>query len=347
MLSLILRLLVARGGRILVDGRPIENIAETSLRALITGVPQTPLLLSGTVADNLRLADPDATDEELRRALARAALGDWLSARPRGLDTPVGIGGGQLSVGERQRVAIARAFLRRAPILVLDEATSALDPHAESEINRQILAESRRRTIVSVTHRLSSVTAFDRIFVFDRGRLVDEGCHDQLLSRAGVYQLLWEKQHGFEVDDEHATVSVTPARLRAVPFLAAAGEQTLERFADAFVYERFSEGAAICAQGEPGDKFYILMRGTVDVELADQTGQTRLLGRLMDGDYFGEIALLEDRPRTATIRARTHCQCLALPRRSFIMGLRDDPALAASIGKAIHDRLEEQRESAR
>ncbi len=191
-----------------------------------------------------------------------------------------------------------------------------------------------------MTHRLSSVTAFDRIFVFDRGGLVDEGCHDQLLSRAGVYQMLWEKQHGFEVDDEHTFVSVTPARLRAVPFLAAAGEQTLERFADAFVFERFADGATICVQGEPGDKFYILMRGTVDVELEDQTGHTRVLGRLVDGDYFGEIALLEDRPRTATIRARSHCQCLALPRKSFIQGLGGDPVLAASIRNAIRDRLE-------
>ena len=342
MLSLLLRLNAPTAGRICFDDCPLENITEASLRALMSSVPQMPILLGGTIRDNLRLARMVATEEDMVRAMRMAAIDEDVAALPGGLDTPVGTGGGQLSGGQRQRIAIARAMLRDGPILVLDEATSALDPDAEFEINRAMLAEAGRRTVISVTHRLSSVTEFDRIFVFEGGRLLESGSHDELLRRNGLYRRLWDKQHGFEIDTADAIASVSAQRLRSIPFFANVGEGTLERFADVFVVERFREDSCVFRQGDAGDKFYILIRGAIEVWVTDLAGRQIILTVLTDGDFFGEIALVEDRPRTATVRARTDCWCLALPRKSFLAELRKDPVLAGVVQQAIRSRLDEQ-----
>ena len=342
MLSLILRLRLPGSGRILIDDTPNENITESSLRNLMATVPQTPVLLSGSIRQNLLLAAPSASEADLHRALQAAAIDAAVSGLPEGLDTSVGSAGGQLSGGERQRVAIARALLRNSPILVLDEATSALDPASESQINRAILAEAGRRTIVAVTHRLSSVVQFDRIVVFEDGRVVESGNHGDLLANGGLYQKLWEKQHGFEIAADDAMASVSPERLRAIPFLSTADQDTLEQFANTLVFERFHEGSYICRQRDRGDKFYILMRGTIEILATDRNGSTRLLRTLTDGDFFGEIALVENRPRTASVRARTECWCLALPRKSFLLQLAKDQALADVIRNGIRSRLKEQ-----
>jgi ATP-binding cassette subfamily B protein len=207
-MSLLLRLNVPDTGRITIDGRPLEEIREASLRALMTCVPQIPILLSGSIGDNLLLANPAATTAELLQALHRAALEPGAPVFPRGIDTEVGLGGDRLSPGQRQRIAMARAFLRDAAILVLDEATSALDPDSGSAIDRQILEESGRRTVVSVTHRLASVTDFDHIFVLENGRLMEDGTHQELLEKAGVYRRLWDKQQGLEIDFQDASASL-------------------------------------------------------------------------------------------------------------------------------------------
>jgi ATP-binding cassette subfamily B protein len=342
MLALLLRLHAPTRGRIFFDDRPLESITEPSLRTLLSMVPQMPVLLDGTIRDNLRLGKADAADDELVRAMRTAAIDAFVSALPNGLETPVGSGGGQLSGGQRQRIAIARALLRDAPVLVLDEATSALDPDAEFEINRAMLEEAGRRTIVSVTHRLSSVVKADSIFVFDSGRLVESGNHDTLLLQNGLYRRLWDKQQGFEIHTGDAVASVSAERLRSIPFFTAVDQATLERFADAFVVERFREDNCVFRQGDAGDKFYILIRGSIEIRLAGQDGKDRVLTVLTDGDFFGEIALVEDRPRTATVRARTDCWCLALPRKSFLTELRKSPVLAGMVREAIRVRLNEQ-----
>ncbi len=189
--KLVQRLYDVDGGRILIDGQDISHIAQASLRASIALVPQDPALFHRSLAENISYARPDATMEEIIEAAKRARAHDFIARLPQGYDTLVGERGVKLSGGERQRVAIARAFLADAQILVLDEATSSLDSITEAEIQAAIEELMRGRTAILIAHRLSTVRHADRILVFDSGRIVEEGRHDELITREnGRYRAL-------------------------------------------------------------------------------------------------------------------------------------------------------------
>lgn len=193
LVELLLRFRDPDEGRVRIGGPDVTQMSEADLRAAVTLVPQRPELFYGTIADNLRLARPDATDEELWAVLDRAALGDWVRSLDRGLDTGVGELGEAMSGGERQRLTIARALLRDPQVLILDEATSELDEDAERRL-LDVLAEERgRRTVIVVAHRLETITGADLILVLDRGRLVERGTHAELLANGGVYASLWRR----------------------------------------------------------------------------------------------------------------------------------------------------------
>lgn len=193
-LALLTRLYEPQRGHILFDSTSLASAQEASLREVITGVPQAPILFQGSIRENLAIARPAASDVEIEAAARAAAIHDLISDLPDGYATQVGEAGGALSGGQQQRIAIARAFLRDAPILALDEATSALDSVSEAQVNRSIAALAGRRTVFVVTHRLASIAEFDRIFVFDKGRLVQSGRHADLLAANGLYATLWESR---------------------------------------------------------------------------------------------------------------------------------------------------------
>ncbi|CAN5181738.1 ABC transporter ATP-binding protein [soil metagenome] len=176
-----------QAGRILIDGQDIAHVTQRSLREAIAVVPQDPALFHRSIAENIGYARPDATREQVMLAARRAMAHDFISRLPDGYDTLVGERGVKLSGGERQRVAIARAFLADAPILVLDEATSSLDVETERQVQRAIDALMTGRTAIVIAHRLSTVRGADRILVFDGGRIVEQGRHDELLAIGGIY----------------------------------------------------------------------------------------------------------------------------------------------------------------
>ena len=178
-------------GRIEIGGTDVRRVPLADLRSRVTLVSQRPELFFGTVADNLRLASPDASDDDLMQAIERSALGAWVRSLPRGLDTPIGELGDTLSGGQRQRLALARGLLRDSSILILDEATSELDAEAGRRILQTVTEERERRTVVVVAHRLETVTDADLILVLDRGRLVETGRHQDLITAGGVYAGLW------------------------------------------------------------------------------------------------------------------------------------------------------------
>ncbi|GAA4528979.1 MULTISPECIES: thiol reductant ABC exporter subunit CydC [Nonomuraea] len=194
LVSLLLRFWDPDSGRVRVGGVPVDRLGLGDLRDLVAVVGQRTYLFNDTVAANLRLARPAATQDELEAACRRAALHDTITAMPEGYDTVIGEMGERLSGGQRQRLAIARALLKDAPIIVLDEATSELDTHTEAEIQRQIDDLAEGRTLLVIAHRLATVTGAGRILVLDRGRLVEQGTHEELLARQDAYARLYARQ---------------------------------------------------------------------------------------------------------------------------------------------------------
>jgi len=193
---LLLRLMDVDGGRILVGGQDITRLSQADLRALIAYVPQDPVMFHRTIADNIGFGRPGAGLADIRAAADAAHVSEFVEALPQGYDTLVGERGVKLSGGQRQRVAIARAILRDAPILLLDEATSALDSESEALIQAALWTMMEGRTAIAVAHRLSTVAGMDRLVVLDRGRVVEQGTHAELLARSGGYAQLWLRQSG-------------------------------------------------------------------------------------------------------------------------------------------------------
>ena len=198
---LLLRMTDVDDGRILIGGQDISRLRQADLRGLIAYVPQDPAMFHRTLRDNIAFARPDATDAEIRRAAEAAHVLEFADALPDGFDTMVGERGVKLSGGQRQRVALARAILRDAPILLLDEATSALDSESEILVQDALWRLMEGRTALVVAHRLSTVAGMDRLVVLDRGRIVEQGTHQELLTSDGAYAKLWQHQSGGFLDD--------------------------------------------------------------------------------------------------------------------------------------------------
>jgi ATP-binding cassette subfamily B protein len=193
--KLIQRLYDLSGGKILIDGQDIASVTQSSLRQQIAIVQQEPILFHRSLAENIAYGRPQATQAEIEHAARLASAHDFIVRLPKGYSTLVGERGVKLSGGERQRVAIARAFLADAPVLILDEATSSLDSESEVLIQQAMERLMVGRTTLVIAHRLSTVRALDRLLVFDRGRIVEEGDHDALIRiEGGIYRRLFERQ---------------------------------------------------------------------------------------------------------------------------------------------------------
>ena len=201
LVNLLLRFYDPEAGRILIDGQDIAGVTQESLRGQIGMVTQDTSLLHRSIRDNIRYGSPDADDEAVRRAAARAHadlfIADLEDAKGRrGYDAFVGERGVKLSGGQRQRIAIARVLLKNAPILVLDEATSALDSEVEAAIQEQLEALMAGKTVIAIAHRLSTIAMLDRLVVMDQGRIVETGTHQELIAADGLYASLWRRQSG-------------------------------------------------------------------------------------------------------------------------------------------------------
>jgi ATP-binding cassette subfamily B protein len=201
LVALLLRLYDTETGSVRVGGQDVRTVTQESLRRAIGMVTQETAMFNRSAMDNIRYGRPDATDAEVEAAARKAKAHDFILGLQdhrgrRGYEAHLGERGVKLSGGQRQRIALARAILKDAPILVLDEATSALDSEAEAEVQAALETAMEGKTVIAIAHRLSTIARMDRIVVLDAGRIVEEGTHESLLARGGLYARYWNRQSG-------------------------------------------------------------------------------------------------------------------------------------------------------
>ena len=222
LVNLLLHFFEVESGRILIDGQDIAGVTQESLRGHIAMVTQDTSLLHRSIRENIRYGRPEASEDEIREAAARAHALDFIERLEdhygqRGFDSLVGERGVKLSGGQRQRVAIARVILKNAPILILDEATSALDSEVEAAIQEQLADLMEGRTVIAIAHRLSTIAQMDRLVVLEHGSVIEEGTHASLLAKGGAYARLWRRQSGgFESQSPLSAAPVAGKPLKAV-----------------------------------------------------------------------------------------------------------------------------------
>ena len=338
-LNLIMRFYDPQSGRITFDGTDLREIRVDSLHDQIGIVFQESFLFNTSVRENIRLGKPGATEAEVEAA-ARAAELDGIVVQLReGYDTIVGERGGRLSGGQRQRVAIARALIRNPTLLILDEATSSLDPATEAAINDTIERVSAGRTVISVTHRLQSVVDYDHILVFKNGRILEHGSHKKLLALGENYAEMWRRQHGMTMSPDGNFQVTDTSILRDVPLFKDLVQADLRNIAGMFSTEYVPAGRTIITEGDKGNRFYIIVRGKVAVSAKRGAAEAVQIVTLVDGDYFGEIALLSNIPTTATVTSLTQSIFITLQREQLDKLIQQNDALGAQMRAALEHRL--------
>lgn len=200
LVKLLFRFYDVSAGQILIDDQDISKISQQSLREVIGIVPQDTVLFNDSILENVRYGRPDASDDEVQQAIDLAHLRTFINALPEGEETKVGERGLKLSGGEKQRVAIARTILKRPPILIFDEATSSLDSQSEQAILRALQEIAQGHTSLVIAHRLSTIVDADKIVVMDKGKIIEQGSHTQLLAQNGTYSKLWHTQQNTHND---------------------------------------------------------------------------------------------------------------------------------------------------
>ena len=335
LLELLLGFYRLDAGAVAINGTDIRTVDGDSLRRRIGVAFQDTLLLPGTVRDNVAMGVETVDAKAVERAARASGLTDVIERLPNGLDTQVGSQGVNLSGGEAQRIGIARALLGDPDLLLLDEVASGLDPSSEAKLLRVIENLRGTRTVINATHRLQAARMADTIVVLDDGELVEQGSFHDLLSAGGRFSAMWEQQQGFEVSATGRHARIESTRLRRIPLFESLGDEALADVASAFDSEAFGDGETVFSNGEMGDAFYVIARGVVEILRRGLNGSQYVAAVLEDGDFFGEMALLSNEPRNASVRSRGITTLLRLDRDSFDDLLeRDDDARSLVEGVA-------------
>jgi ATP-binding cassette subfamily B protein len=317
-MKLLLRFHDPASGAALFDTHDLKSVTQTSIRARIGVVLRTNFMFNASVRENVRLTNPTTTEEKLGDLMHSSGVAAMAASLPQGMDTVIGENGHPIPAELQQRIAIARALLKNPDVLLLDNATSALDASAEKSVNETLRRLAKGRTLISVTHRLTSAADADLIYVFDGGRIVEQGSHAELIAADGVYGELWLKQAGFRFSADGSHVDVDAQRLKMFPAFHDIDEKILAELAPFFSTATYPPERDIVCQGDPCDQDCILVRGEAEVIRHDaETGESIVTGTLEDGDSFEESGLITRLSRTATVRARGVCTCISLERGQF------------------------------
>jgi len=343
LLNVVLGLYEQESGTVKVDGVDLSTIELDDLRSSIGVAFQETVLFNASLRDNITLAEDGFSDADLDRAIDASGLRPIVDQVPGGLDAELGAYGLTPSSGESQRLGVARAVLRDPELLLLDEVASGLDPESEADVLDAIEGLRDGRTIISVTHRLESVKTVDQIIVIRGGRVIETGAFDHLIAAGGPFATMWTKQHGFDVSANGLTASVQPDRLRAIPLFSMLPDAALVDLAAVFESQALSHRELAFRQGEFGNSFYVVARGTVEVVRDIDTDQEDTIAYLEDGDFFGEMALLSSELRNASIRSRGTTTLLRLERRAFNQLLATNPDARDMVHRAAAARAAENQ----
>lgn len=335
LLSLLVRFWDPSAGSVEIDGVDVREVGLDSLRARVGLVMQDTFVFDDSLRANVAIGRPDASDDEILRALHAAELTEFVDALPHGLDTRMGEST-RASGGQRQRLALARVLLLDPPILALDEPTSALDSQTERAVLGTMATVAAGRTTIMVTHRLAAAHDADLVVVMESGRVVEAGTHHDLLAAGGAYSRLHEHH---SADATRTAASMQLDALERTSLFRTATSAALVELAAGMVPEHFEEGDEVVRAGERGDRMYIVANGRLEVAIRDDGLGWRDVGRLTTGDLFGELALLGTGIRTATVRATTPVLLWSLSREAFDDVVRRHPDLGTAVDESMEARI--------
>ncbi len=317
LLGLLMNFYQPQSGKVMLDQYAMDQLDEAWKSNQFAIVFQENLLFDASIKENIRMGCLNATDQDIVEAAKDAGIHDTIMSFPHQYLQRVGINGELLSGGQRQRVAIARALLRHPRILLLDEATAAVDPVTEALLYKTILRLKGKMTIISTTHRLKLAEGSDMIVVFNEGKIVETGTHQELLNNKSYYYEAWETQNSVSIDTTKSYINMDIKYLKMIPIFKEIDGAYLATLSKSFEIYFYEQNQEIIQQNAIGDRFYIIVRGIVEVT-REENNQKQLIATLEDGDYFGEIALLKDIPRTATVTAKVPTIVFALTRSIFL-----------------------------
>jgi len=316
-LNVLLGLYRIESGTVSVDDVDLAGVDTSEMRRRMGVVFRDTHIFDASLLENITLGEDARSADTLQRAIDDSGLAPVIDKVPGGLNCRIGQPGFTLSAGESQRVGIARALFREPELLLLDEVATALDPESEADLTETIEHIRSGRSILSVTHRLGSVTAADLIVVVANGVACESGTFEDLQRTGGVFSAMWTKQHGFDVSENGLTARVHPDRLREVPLFADLDQETLTKVADAFSSQLLLPGEVVFREGEKGNAFFVIARGVVEIVTDLGRPEEEVVAFLEDGDFFGEMALIWDRRRNASVRVRASTTLLRLDASAF------------------------------